>query len=231
MTPGAIVLAYHACDVTVRDALVKRTLDTLTPSHGDYDWLGDGVYFFENDPNRADHFAQEAHEHPERLYSRQPIATPAVVGAIICAHRWLDLSTQLGIENYEAAYESLLDDRTRAGKDMPVNEPAFDGDTTILWRKQDCAVFNVLHQLRKDANLPSIQVMRAAFYQGDIVDGTSEFREFTHVQLAVRDLSCIIGWFVPPGGKLMTEAESAEAERRLDAAKQARTAGKKRVRA
>lgn len=230
MTPGAIVLAYHACDVTVRDGLVKGQLAGLTPSRGDYDWLGDGAYFFENDPTRAWHFAQEAHEHPERLYSRRPVATPAVVGAILCVHSWLDLSTQIGLANYLSAHESLEESQRVQGKPMPVNGPAFDGDTTILWRKLDCAVLNYLHRMRAEDGLPEIQAVRGAFYQGATVAGTSEFRTYTHVQIALRDPSCVVGWFLPGREKLMSEAQGKEAGQRLAAATAQRSAKKPRRR-
>ena len=43
---GQIVLAYHGCDVTVRDGLVRGELTPRISSNA-YDWLGDGLYFFE----------------------------------------------------------------------------------------------------------------------------------------------------------------------------------------
>ena len=93
---GQIVLAYHGCDVTVRDGLVRGELMPRISSNA-YDWLGDGLYFFEGDHNRALKLAMFAHENPQHLLTRIPIATPAVVGAILDVDRWLDLTTQEGI--------------------------------------------------------------------------------------------------------------------------------------
>ena len=57
---GQIVLAYHGCDVTVRDGLVRGELTPRISSNA-YDWLGDGLYFFEGDHNRALKLAMFAH--------------------------------------------------------------------------------------------------------------------------------------------------------------------------
>jgi hypothetical protein len=47
----------------------------------DYDWLGDGVYFWDHNARRAFDFASEVAKRPHP--SGQKIKTPAVVGAII----------------------------------------------------------------------------------------------------------------------------------------------------
>jgi len=48
----------------------------LAPSVGTYHWLGAGIYFWENDPERALWWAEEK-------ASRGEIKEPFVVGAII----------------------------------------------------------------------------------------------------------------------------------------------------
>lgn len=64
----------------VRDDLVNRRLELLDRSRNDYDWLGPGVYFFENDAERAFHFADHSHKKPEAMYTEHPIASPVAVG-------------------------------------------------------------------------------------------------------------------------------------------------------
>ncbi|WP_343627545.1 hypothetical protein [Roseateles sp.] len=68
MNDGALVIAYHGCDVTVRDRLIRGTLRQLSPSANRYDWLGSGVYFFEGDAERALDFATTS---CERVHERQ----------------------------------------------------------------------------------------------------------------------------------------------------------------
>ena len=48
----AFVLGFHGCDQKTAERVVS-TGRHLQPSRNDYDWLGHGVYFWENDPLRA----------------------------------------------------------------------------------------------------------------------------------------------------------------------------------
>ena len=103
----------------------------------------------------------------------------------------------------------------------------------MLLRGLDCAVFNIGHEMRQRDGHPSWQLVRAAFYQGrPILDGT-EFRSGTHIQLAVRDQQCVLGWFLPEGvgSALLSDEELAEADAAMARAIRARTASKPRVRA
>ncbi len=232
MSDGALVVAYHGCDVTVRDGLVKGDIKELNPSNNKYDWLGPGVYFFENDLERAQQFAQAAHDQPAKLYTKQPIATPSVVGAVLRISRWLDMTTQFGMANWVAAFKSLESSQRTTGQKMPENKAADAEDTTVLLRRLDCAVFMLLHQLRAEQQYPAIQAVRAAFYQGQpLAKSSSEFREQTHMQIALRDNACVVGWFLPSGAKLLTPVALDAAEARLTAVKSERTAAKKRVKA
>lgn len=232
MSDGALVVAYHGCDVTVRDALVKGDIKALTPSNNKYDWLGPGVYFFENDLVRAQQFAQAAHDNPDKLYTKHPIATPSVVGAVLRISRWLDMTTQLGMDNWLSAFKSLESSQRKTNQRMPENKAADGDDTTVLLRRLDCAVFTLLHELRNEQGLPQVQAIRAAFYQGKpLAKSTSEFREQTHMQIALCDNACVAGWFLPPGEKLLSAATLEAAKQALATAKSERTAAKKRIKA
>ena len=79
---GQILIAYHGTDATVRDALVSRRTSPV-PSSNPYDWLYDGMYFFEGDSARALKLATASSKRPQHKLTRNPIATPAVVFAII----------------------------------------------------------------------------------------------------------------------------------------------------
>ncbi len=232
MSPGQLVLAYHGCDVTVRDRLVKGALAGLTPSSNRYDWLGDGVYFFEGDAKRALSFAQAAQRQTDKFYSARPIVTPSVVGAVLCITRCWDMTTTDGRWEYRMAFDELRQLRTSMGRAMPVNGPAHEGDDALLLRGLDCAVFNMGHRIRERDGLLSHQLVRAAFYQGRPVIEASEFREGTHLQLAVRDPQCVLGWFLPEGvgSAVLSELELQEADAALALAVGARTASKPRRR-
>jgi uncharacterized protein (DUF433 family) len=67
-------------------------------SEQSYDWLGPGVYFWENDPVRAFDWA---------CLPWRNIKTPSVVGAVIDPGRCLDLTTQEGILAVRSAHKGL----------------------------------------------------------------------------------------------------------------------------
>jgi hypothetical protein len=229
MNRGALVLAYHGCDATVRDDLITGALATLKPSENRYDWLGPGIYFYEGDCQRARQFAQASHDHPHRCYTKKPIGTPAVVGAVLRVVTCLDMTTQNGLLHYRAAYETLLAALT--GRALPQNEPAGDFDTDVILHHLDEAVIRTVHAMRANEGLDAFQVVRGAFYQGQEAAPSSAFRLGTHIQLAVRDAACVVAWFLPPGEKAMSRTERAAAMDRLSAAHRLRQAQKPRHRA
>lgn len=191
---GRLVVAHHGCDRKVRDALLGGTAD-LKPSNNPYDWLGPGIYFFEDDWKRALYFAQTAAENPERKYTAKPIEEPAVVGVILRVERWLDMATQEGIDEFLIAHRSLELVIQAKGRKMPINKPASDDDEEMLLRNLDRAVFKLLHEGRLQQGLPSYQAVRGPFTQGKPVVDTSAIRRHTHIQLAVPQADCIVGYF------------------------------------
>lgn len=55
--------------------------DELRPSTNPWDWLGPGIYFWEQNPSRALTYAEEAARQQQKFSGR--IRTPFVIGAII----------------------------------------------------------------------------------------------------------------------------------------------------
>jgi hypothetical protein len=204
VTPGHLLLAYHGCDAVTRDDLVTRRLGSLDHSQNVYDWLGPGSYFFEDDPQRAMDFAQRAKDHPEKQFTKHPIATPAIVGAVLCVTSCLDMTTQAGLSEFDLMLAALRE------RGVPLAENSRDNP---LLRKLNNEVFTALHALRDAKNCPDdpwppYQMVRGAFMQGDpLGDAHSGFSRDGHIQLAVRDPSTIVGWFIPSGDRLMSPAE------------------------
>jgi len=44
---AGLVLGFHGCDRSIRDKVVSIEGGQLIPSMNDYDWLGNGIYFWE----------------------------------------------------------------------------------------------------------------------------------------------------------------------------------------
>lgn len=211
MSGAYCLIAYHGCDITVRDDLVKGRIQSLDQSRNAYDWLGPGSYFFEGDAKRALMFAEASKAYPERRYTRLPIATPAAVGAVLCVSSWLDMTTQVGI----AEFAHALDGFRAASTEMPMNAKADEDDADVIHRALDNAVFTFLHEARQDLKLAPFDAIRGAFPQGPRIVERSGFRRHTHVQLAVRNSACVRGWFLPPGETLMDEKRYATASAEL----------------
>ncbi len=49
---GSVLIGYHGCDRETGERVLAGETE-LIASTNDYDWLGHGIYFWENDPERA----------------------------------------------------------------------------------------------------------------------------------------------------------------------------------
>lgn len=76
---------------------------------------------------------------------------------------------------------------------------------------------NWLHNARASQQplLVPFQAVRAAFSQGKQVAPTSGFHANTHIQIALRDNQCVVGWFLPAGAELLNEQQFRQASIRL----------------
>ena len=48
-----MVLGFHGCDRAVAAKILQSRSEHLKASKNSYDWLGTGIYFWLNDPQRA----------------------------------------------------------------------------------------------------------------------------------------------------------------------------------
>ena len=58
------LLGYHGCDREVGEAVLAGQTELLV-SENDWDWLGPGIYFWENSDRRALDWARYAKKSPE----------------------------------------------------------------------------------------------------------------------------------------------------------------------
>jgi hypothetical protein len=182
---ASFVLAYHGCDEDVAERVLKN--QAFKSSNNDYDWLGEGVYFWEANPLRGLEFAVET---SKRKGSK--LRKPTVVGAVIDLGYCLDLMTSRGLQQVKTAYENLRRVSEEAGKSMPENQP--DGVRHNL----DCAVINYLHRLEaKEKKAPFDSVKGIFIETPDLYPG-SAFGSKNHIQIAIRSLNCIKGVFRVP---------------------------------
>lgn len=181
------MLGYHGCSSTVAEQLFSGK--PFLPSENIYDWLGNGVYFWESNPKRGLQFYQET----QTRKKRDP-TDAAVVGAVIDLGYCLDLSSSRGVEAVANAHKDLKAIFKALGKSMPRNRLGND----LLLRELDCGVIKHLHSSREKSNLQSFDTVRGVFQEGTKVYRNSGFKSRTHIQIAVRNLRKIRGVFRVP---------------------------------
>lgn len=150
--PQGIVVGFHGCEKTVADAVIAGETH-LQISRNDYDWLGEGIYFWESDPKRAFHWASTIKQYKN----------PAVVGAYIDLGVCLNLVEQRAINELILAHKALKALMDSANKEMPVNISG-DSGRDFMWRNLDCAVINTVHELRRENNAPEYNTVRGVFF-------------------------------------------------------------------
>src|SRR4051812_1989288 len=101
---SGLILGFHGCDIELRDSVIAGT-EQLKRSANSYDWLGNGIYFWENSPIRALDFAEDLKRNSNRRI--QKIKTPAVIGAIIDLKHCLDLTEFENLKILKSGYDIL----------------------------------------------------------------------------------------------------------------------------
>jgi hypothetical protein len=182
---SAFILGYHGCDIGVAESLLSG--DDFIPSENDYDWLGHGIYFWEANPKRGLEFARDVAV-SGRLGTK--IKAPAVVGAIIDLGLCLDLTTLAGVTEVKAAYGVYVElIRASASQVLPTNSK------DKLRRSLDCAVINTLCTIRLNSGQAPIDTVKGVFLEGGPIYPDAGILEKTHIQICVRNRSCIKGVF------------------------------------
>lgn len=162
-------------------------MDELKSSNNPWDWLGEGIYFWEQNPGRALEYAIESSQRTQ--FNKIPITTPFVLGANIELGNCLNLVESYSIEILRAAYIGLEKLIHEAAQKMPQNK----GNNRAL----DCAVIQYIHQSNKLAGTPAFDTVRCAFPEGGEVYPGSAITARLHIQICVLNLDNIKGFFLP----------------------------------
>jgi hypothetical protein len=163
----------------------------LQESRNTYDWLGHGVYFWENSPARAISFAEELRSNARNRFINK-IEKPAVIGAVLDLGFCLDLLDFENLSFLKKAYTFLLDSQP----DLPKNLKA-GGSPDLLLRYLDCAVVEMLHGVRESTMDIPYDSVRGVFSEGTELYPNAGFREKDHIQICIRNPNCIKGFFIP----------------------------------
>ncbi len=178
-----IVLGYHGCASAFAAEMFSgaKPIAEWKPSEKSYDWMGRGIYFWEHSPERAMQWARARHG-----------MDGAVIGAVIQLGNCFDLTDVEKTQKLKETHALFQRDALARGMRLPTNA---GGDRDLKKRALDCKIINN----HLDNNTVNIQTVRSAFWEGpDLYEGAM-LREQTHIQIAVRDPSCILGLFHPMG--------------------------------
>lgn len=178
-----LLLGYHGCDEEVGKKLLDG--EQFLISKNDYDWLGEGIYFWENNPERALAYAHEK-------MNRGAIKKPFVVGACLTLGKCIDTISQEGILGLQLAYKRLEQTLGIKGITLPTNTKNF--------KKLDYAVVMMLHTMIKKERpngVKEVDSVRALYYEGDPIYPGGSFYSKTHAQICVRSPDCIKAVFNP----------------------------------
>ncbi len=196
-----LLIGFHGCDRSIRDQLLMNPNDYRI-SRKPYDWLGHGLYFWENNYDRALEWATE-----KKL--RGGITEPAVIGAVLTLRHCCDFLDKRYIKilayyfnNMQAKYELL-------GKKLPQNKNLrYDSHKDRILRELDCAAIEFMHSEILDkyktehanqghSDLKIFDSTRGVFTEGGpAFDGAGLF-EKSHIQICIRNPNCIQGFFMP----------------------------------
>ncbi|OOQ58222.1 hypothetical protein [Mucilaginibacter pedocola] len=188
---SGLVLGFHGCDIELRDKVILGQ-EQLRKSTNSYDWLGHGIYFWENSPARALDFAEELQRNSKKR--TQKISTPAVLGAVIDLKHCLDLTEFSNLQILKSGYETLKDLLETEGLQLPENLK-IGKSNELLMRHLDCAVIETIHNNNEPSN--RYDSVRGMFTEGEFPYPNAGFKEKNHVQICIRNPNCIKGFFLP----------------------------------
>ena len=185
-----IIIGFHGCDKSIRDKIIAGE-SFMKKSNNDYDWLGNGLYFWENNIKRALLFAEDKQK-------RTPgkIIEPAVLGAFIDLGYCLDLLDSAYLALLKEFYTLLKEAFENQGVNIPKNQPVGDSFDLLL-RNLDCAVIESVHTYNKNNNKQEFDSVRGVFWEGNDLYPNAGFKEKNHIQICVRNSNCIKGFFIP----------------------------------
>ncbi|WP_310426200.1 hypothetical protein [Chamaesiphon sp. VAR_48_metabat_135_sub] len=165
------VYGYHGTSKTKAASILENGFLT---SDNDYDWLGTGIYFFQDAPMRAKQWATE--QHPNE---------PAVICARIRLENCIDLFDVKWFPILKSIY-NLFDEQYRsANRPLPKQNPS-----RSKAHRLDCAFFNFASQLLSDRE-QTVAGIRAVFVEGESLFPNSAIFDLAHAQIAIKNPALI----------------------------------------
>lgn len=180
-----LVLGFHGCNKETYENVIVKGQD-LKKSLNSYDWLGNGVYFWEQNYQRA-------YEWATNRYGQEDAA---VLGAVIDLGNCLNLTDSASSNILRIGYKILQLRCIITSNELPKNRPS-KKTSDVLLRDLDCAVIQQIHDFNKQNGKEMYDSVRGIFTEGEPPYPGSAFKEKTHVQICICNPNCIKGYFTP----------------------------------
>jgi hypothetical protein len=134
--------------------------------------------------------ADEAKRKPSK------VREPGVLGAYIFLGDCFDLLDVQFTSILEAVYPAFVADLKKRREPIPQNERPRD-DGTKLFHALDRAVIEFAIKLTEEVDQRKFDTVRGAFWEGGPAFPGSEISRQSHIQIAVRNPDCVLGYFKP----------------------------------
>jgi hypothetical protein len=171
-----LVTGYHGTSLEAAEKIIRE--GRFTSSANEYDWLGDGAYFFQDAPRRAFEWSQ-------RRFGPAAAVVGVVVDLVDCMDfldiRWCSLLAE--------AHDQFVKRFKEAKRLLPRQSAGA--------HRLDRAVINYCVGVLLEQGI-LIRSVRAAFLEGKPLYPNSAIFDRAHVQVAVRDLSTIGKIWIEP---------------------------------
>lgn len=185
------VLGFHGCDKTVGERVLNGE-ERLKPSKNEYDWLGQGSYFWENSPARALDYAVLLRDNPRR--GSPKVKEPYVIGAVLDLGHCFNLLDTACVALLARSYDDYQEMSDAAGAPLPTNKRGGDGRAVLL-RFLDRAIIEFMHKSHEAIGKKPYDSARGVFPEGEPVFPGAAIRDKDHIQICVRNPNCIKGYF------------------------------------
>lgn len=180
------VLAYHGTTRTAAASIMAG--NPIRQSTNGWDWLGPGIYFWQDAPEMAAAWAQKIH-------SGQEVSVLEVEISLDRCFDLLDVK-QAALDLLKEAWEDVRRTCESSGTPVPRQVPFEVNNGRCVrpagWgnNRADCEMFRSL--IAATRFLPSpFRSIRSAFLEGEGIHASSFVFDMAHVQLCVLDQSAI----------------------------------------
>lgn len=173
--PSSHVYGYHGTYRKAAGSILEMGYDV---SNNNYDWLGKGIYFFQDGLGRAAYWAKQ-----KCRTRRLPPSDAVVLRSTISLEKCFDLvdigCIELLTDGFNAFQAFCLNNR--------LDLPKQGGKRNRL----DCAVINYTIQNALESRGESIHSVRSVFEEDEPVYPSSAITRRGHIQIAVRDKAMV----------------------------------------